>query len=133
MARPRQDEAPDPQKLIQIARRTLSAAEVRRKFRRMDFLDSAFFYPTQMAFFAAGSTGVHQRLIFSGNQMGKTLACSFEVACHLTGQYPRWWTGKRFKKPIRCWVVGESVILVRDTLQKQLCGGLEFGSGTIPL
>jgi phage terminase large subunit-like protein len=99
----------------------------------MDFMDSAFFYPTQMAFFAAGSTGVHQRLIFSGNQMGKTLACSFEVACHLTGQYPNWWRGKRFKKPIRCWVVGESVILVRDTLQKQLCGGQEFGSGTVPL
>src|SRR3974390_511129 len=134
MARPKQDEAPDPQKIIRLARQTLSAAEVRRKFRRMDFLGLDYWYQTQLDFFAAGSSGVHQRLIYGGNQTGKTLACSFEVgACHLTGQFPHWWTGKRFPKPIRAWVVGESVTLVRDSLQKQLCGGQEFGTGTIPL
>src|SRR6516162_7849659 len=95
---------PDPQKLIKLARQTLSSAERRRKFRQIDFLDTAYWYRTQLQFFAAGSTGVHQRLLFSGNQSGKSRACSFEVAVHMSGDYPPWWTGKRFTKPIRCWV-----------------------------
>src|SRR3974390_2243340 len=133
MARPLQTEAPDPQKIIKLARQTLSAAEVRRKSRRMDFLGLDYWYKTQLEFFAAGSSGVHQRLIYGGNQTGKTLAASFEVACHLTGQYPQWWSGKRFNKPISCLVVGESVTLVRASLQRQLCGAIDFGTGTIPL
>ena len=127
------DATPDPQALIRLARQTLSSSERRKKFRRIDFLDTTFWYPTQLKFFAAGSTGVHQRLLYGGNQVGKTLCAAAEVAWHLTGDYPEWWTGKRFTKPIRCWVVGESMILVRDSLQRLLCGGQEFGTGTIPL
>ena len=127
------NDTPDPQKLSKLARQTMSSAERRRKFRRIDFLDQNYWYPTQLTFFAAGSSGVHQRLIYGGNQVGKTLSCAAEFAWHITGAYPEWWVGKRFNKPIRCWVVGESVILVRDTLQRQLCGGQEFGTGTIPL
>jgi phage terminase large subunit-like protein len=127
------DETPDPAQLIKLARQTLSSAERRRKFRRIDFMDAAFFYPTQLAFFAAGNTGIHQRLVYGGSQTGKTTCCAAEVAWHMTGAYPPFWTGKRFNKPIRCWVVGESVVLVRDTAQRQLCGGTDFGTGTIPL
>ena len=60
------DDAPDPARLIKLARQTLSSAERRKKFRRIDFLDTSWWYPTQLAFFAAGSTGVHQRLIYGG-------------------------------------------------------------------
>src|SRR5215471_660852 len=127
------DDTPDPQKLLRLARQTMSSAERRKKFRRIDFLDTAFWYPTQLAFFAAGSTGVHQRLLYGGNQTGKTLSCAAEVAWHLTGEYPAFWAGKRFSKPIRAWVAGESTTLVRDTLQRQLCGSDEIGTGTIPL
>jgi phage terminase large subunit-like protein len=127
------DDTPDPQRLIKLARQTLSSAERRRKFRRIDFLDTSFWYPSQLEFFAAGSSGGHQRLIYGGNQVGKTLCCAAEVAWHATGDYPDFWVGKRFNKPLRIWVVGESVILVRDTLQRQLCGGQDFGTGTIPL
>jgi phage terminase large subunit-like protein len=127
------DEIPDPQALIRLARQTQSSSERRRRYRRFDFLDTAFWYPSQLGFFAAGSSGVHQRLIYGGNQSGKTLSAAFEVACHLTGAYPDWWTGKRFDKPIRCWVVGESGQLVRDTVQKKLCGDDEFGTGMVPL
>ncbi len=62
----------------------------------------------QLEFFAAGNSGVHQRLIYGGNQTGKSEAAAFEVAVHATGEYPEWWTGKRFDKPLRIWVVGES-------------------------
>jgi phage terminase large subunit-like protein len=126
------DDIPDPQRIMKLARQTLSSAERRRKYRRIDFMDQNFWYPSQLAFFAAGSSGVHQRLLYAGNQAGKTIACAAETAWHLTGQYPDWWTGKRFNKPIRAWVVGESVVLVRDTLQRHLCGGQEFGTGVIP-
>jgi hypothetical protein len=123
------DDVPDPGKLLRLARQTMSSAERRKKYRRIDFLDTSFWYPTQLKFFAAGSSGAHQRLIYGGNQTGKTLACAAEVAWHCSGAYPHWWTGKRFNRPIRCWVVGESSTLVRDTLQRQLCGGDEFGTG----
>jgi phage terminase large subunit-like protein len=127
------EDSPDPQALIRLVRRTQSSAERRKRYRRIDFLDTAYWYPTQLAFFAAGSTGVHQRLIYGGNQSGKTLSCAAEVTWHLTGAYPDWWTGKRFDKPIRVWAVGESGQLVRDTLQKKLCGDQEFGTGIVPL
>jgi phage terminase large subunit-like protein len=127
------DETPDPSQLIKLARQTLSSAERRRKFRKIDFLDTAFWYKSQLAFFAAGSSGVHQRLLYGGSQSGKTTCLAAECSFHCTGAYPPWWRGKRFNKPIRCWVVGESVVLVRDTTQRQLCGGTDFGSGTIPL
>ena len=127
------DETPDPQALIKFARQTLSSSERRKRYRRIDFLDQSYWYPSQKSFFMAGSSGVHQRLIYGGNQSGKTLAAAFEVALHMGGDYPFWWTGKRFTKPIRVWGVGESGQLVRDTLQKKLCGDDEFGTGMIPL
>src|SRR5262249_56621267 len=104
-------------------------------YRGSDFLDDSFWYPTQLAFFAAGSSGVHQRPIDGGNHAGKTLCACTEVAWHTTGDYPYWWTGLRFTKPIRVWVLGESTTLVRDTLQRKLCGGSgdDFGTGAIPL
>ena len=53
---------------------------------------------------------------------------------HITGTYPRWWSGRKFDKPIRAWVVGVSAQLVRDGPQRQLTAKQgEFGTGTIPL
>jgi phage terminase large subunit-like protein len=127
------DEIPDPQALIRLARQTLSSSERRKKYRRIDFLDTNYWYPTQLAFFMAGSSGVHQRLIYGGNQSGKTISCAAKVSWHMSGNYPDWWTGKRFTKPIRVWAIGESGQLVRDTLQRKLCGDEEFGTGMIPL
>ena len=52
----------------------------------------------------------------------------------MTGQYPKWWTGKRFNKPTRGWIIGPERSLVRDGPQRKLTAMQgEFGTGTIPL
>jgi phage terminase large subunit-like protein len=134
MTDPDMSEGPDPRQLAKLARRTMSAMEWRQKFRRIDFLGASFWYRTQLDFFAAGCTGIHQRLIYGGNQTGKTLCCAAEVVWHATGAYPSWWTGWRPKKKggLRIWASGESVALVRDSIQRHLCGFPEIGTGLIP-
>src|SRR5207344_97394 len=89
-------------------------------------------YPKQLDFHAAGATA-RERLMMAANQSGKTLAGGFEVAMHATGQYPSWWTGKRFDHPIHAWAAGVTGETVRDTIQRVLVGrpGQE-GTGSIP-
>jgi len=124
------DDTPDPARVMKLARQSLTSAEYRRKFRFVDFFEP---YPPQVKFFADGAKH-HQRLLRGGNQTGKSLACAVELSFHLTGEYPPSWTGKRFSKAIRAWVVGPTGQLVRDGPQRQLCSrGGEHGSGTIPL
>ena len=91
-------DAPDPARLIKLARQTLSSADRRKKYQKIDYLGQSYWYETQLAFFKAGTSGVHQRLLYGGNQTGKTLTAAAEVAWHLTGQYPAWWEGKRFQQ-----------------------------------
>jgi phage terminase large subunit-like protein len=92
-------------------------------------------YPKQEKFMADGATK-RERLLRAGNQEGKTYAGSAETAYHLTGEYPSWWTGRRFDHPVNAWAAGESSVLVRDKPQAELCGkpGVEeaFGTGFIP-
>ena len=126
------DEIPDPQKFLKLAKQRLSSSERRKKYRKIDFLDQQFWYATQLKFFLAGVSGVHQRLTYGGNQSGKTLCCAAEVTWHATGLYPVWWTGLRLKRPLLIWVVCESVIVGRDTVQKKLVGD-NFGDGLVPL
>ena len=72
----------------------------------------------------------------AGNQLGKTLAGSFEWAMHLTGLYPDWWGGRRFDGPVRLWAAGETRLSTRDTVQRLLIGEPEareeWGTGAIP-
>lgn len=72
----------------------------------------------------------------AGNQLGKTVAGSFEWAYHLTGRYPEWWEGRRFDHPVRMWAAGETGESTRDTVQKLLVGPPEkeeeWGTGAIP-
>jgi len=97
----------------------------------------AFFqpYPKQSEFFTNG-TYCRERLLIAGNQLGKSEAGAFEVACHLTGDYPPWWKGRVFDKPVKGWAAGVKAKDVRDVAQKKLCGeaGVDalFGTGYIP-
>lgn len=92
-------------------------------------------YQRQREFFEIGAAK-RERLLMAGNQVGKSEAGAFEAACHLTGLYPSWWTGKRFDHPTRGWAGGEGGLLVRDVSQTKLCGipggDDTFGTGMIP-
>jgi len=69
----------------------------------------------------------------AANRVGKTQCAAAEMACHLTGQYPSWWRGRRFKKGVKAWAAGESWEATRDVLQAGLLGPeTAHGTGWIP-
>jgi len=92
-------------------------------------------YPKQMQFFELGRT--HQeRGLFGGNRSGKTLCGTYEDTLHLTGEYPDFWPGYRFDRPIDAWAAGDTGKTTRDVLQATLLGKpgdtSAFGTGMIP-
>ncbi len=89
-------------------------------------------YPKHMQFFAAGHDH-NQRLFLAGNRTGKTEGAGVELTYHLTGDYPFWWKGRRFNRPVDCWVAGDTAKTTRDILQTKLFGKKdELGTGIIP-
>lgn len=112
--------------------RTLEEAAEFKTFNRKAFFQA---YPKQQDFFDLGSAK-RERLLMAGNQLGKSEAGAFECACHLTGEYPDWWLGRKFPRPVKGWAAGETSLVVRDVQQKKLCGepGVDssFGTGYIP-
>lgn len=92
-------------------------------------------YPKQMQFFGLGKQ--HQeRALFGGNRSGKTLGGVYEDVLHLTGDYPSWWPGYQFNKPIDAWAAGDTAKTTRDVLQSTFLGKpgdtSAFGTGMIP-
>lgn len=93
-------------------------------------------YPKQLEFFRAGRK-FFQRVFMAANRVGKTMGAGTEWAYHLTGEYPDWWEGFRFNKPIRLLVSGDTHETTRDILQLKLLGSTtdqpeKFGTGLIP-
>jgi hypothetical protein len=82
-------------------------------------------YEKHLEFFAAGAD-YRERCALFGNRCGKTTAASYELVCHLTGQYPEWWVGKRFEEPILAWAVGKTNESTRDIVQKTLFGSVKY-------
>ena len=82
------------------------------------------------------NTVASQRLLMAGNRIGKSFCGAMEMAYHLTGKYPDWWTGRKFTKPIRAWAGGSSNETTRDICQKELLGQPDDptarGTGSIP-
>jgi len=78
-------------------------------------------YPKQAAFHEAGAKH-RERLFMCANRFGKTTGGAAELAFHLTGDYPKWWNGKRFDKPVRAWAAGVTGETTRDVLQEKLIG-----------
>lgn len=89
-------------------------------------------YPKHKLFFESGKD-YKLRLFMAANRVGKTLAASYELTCHLTGNYPKFWRGKRFDGCTQWWVAGVDSKLILSTLQPMLLGPVgDFGTGMIP-
>lgn len=89
-------------------------------------------YHKHMVFFRAGRL-FRERCIVAANRIGKSEMGSVEVTYHLTGNYPVWWQGRRFKRATNIWAVGDTTQTVRDIAQAKLLGPPEEqGTGMIP-
>ncbi len=90
--------------------------------------------PWQLDFHTAGKDN-QERMLMAANRDGKTMSAGMEVAMHLTGRYPEWWTGRKFEQPVLVWTGSPTNETSRSIVQKQLIGGtskLELGTGTVP-
>lgn len=126
------------------AEKLIYAALVRKKIERLSRRKIDQFYPDtgplrrelykpHMACFAAGAH-YRERLVLAANRVGKTESIGlYELTLHLTGEYPTWWVGCRFDRPISAWACGDTGKTVREILQTKLLGPIgQRGTGLIP-
>lgn len=79
-------------------------------------------YTKHMEFFTWGANR-RVRLVLAANRIGKTETMGgYEVACHLTGIYPDWWTGRRYDRPVKVWAAGDTSKTTRDSIQMKMIG-----------
>jgi phage terminase large subunit-like protein len=90
-------------------------------------------YVKHNQFFEAGPR-YRERLALAANRVGKSEGMGgYEATLHLTGDYPFWWKGRRFTKPVDAWAAGDTSLTVRDIIQFKLWGPFtDGGSGLIP-
>ena len=109
------------------------------KYRRIDrfFPDTGplrrELYRKHLEFFRLGAAH-RERLFMAANRVGKTEgAGGYETTLHLTGEYPHWWEGRRFDRPVRALVAGDTARTLREIVQRKLLGPAgDFGTGLIP-
>jgi phage terminase large subunit-like protein len=108
-------------------------------FHAEDFVDedgvvyhSRHKYAKHCEFFRLGATHT-ERAFMAANRVGKTVVGSYEATLHLTGDYPEWWDGRRFSRPVDGWAGSDTSETTRDIVQLALLGPPgEFGTGAIP-
>lgn len=83
-------------------------------------------YRPHLEFMAAGAR-YRERALMAANRLGKSETGAYELTAHLTGLYPDWWAGKRFKGPIRAWACGKTNETTRDIVQAKLLGDISGG------
>jgi phage terminase large subunit-like protein len=104
-------------------------------YKKYNLIEQFTPYKWQKDFLSASIENV-QKLAMCANRIGKTFCGAAELAYHLTGNYPDWWEGRKFDKPINAWACGVSNVSTRDILQNELLGAPDdpesLGSGAIP-
>ena len=89
-------------------------------------------YPKHMEFFAATKDYTEVAFI-AANRVGKSLSGAYAATLFLTGEYPHWWNGRRFERPVNILAAGENAKLVRDSIQEKFLGPPnDIGTGLIP-
>lgn len=128
---PPEDATPEEWKAF--ARKLTDARDRARSLKRLELYKP---YGKQLEFHTAGCLPIYERLFMAGNQLGKSLAGAAEMAMHLTGQYPPWWQGRKWDRPITALAGSESSELTRDGVQRLLVGPPaneeDWGTGFIP-
>lgn len=78
-----------------------------------------------------------QKVLQAGNGTGKTVCGAMDTAFHLTGRYPEWWRGHRYRHPPLFMVGGNTNEAVLNICQKALFGDPNepqaLGSGSVPI
>jgi phage terminase large subunit-like protein len=83
-------------------------------------------YGKHLQFFKEGEDNI-ERVFMAAN---RTVAGAYEMACHLTGEYPSWWLGRKFDHPVQAWAAGKSSQTPRDVIQLALMGR-PYGTGML--
>lgn len=89
-------------------------------------------YPKHMQFIKA--TKEYTELAFiAANRIGKTMLAGYMLKTWLTGEYPEWWNGRVFDRPVHAWAVGITNEETKSVLQRVLFGEIgQEGTGLIP-
>jgi phage terminase large subunit-like protein len=109
----------------------LREAEERRKYNHWRYIKPV---PKQMEYL---SSMTFETMFSAGNGNGKTEMAGYKVSRFLTGEYPNWWQGRRFARPVHGWVVSKTASLGLIP-QEKLLGVKDinmsdkFGTGMIP-
>ena len=90
-------------------------------------------YAKHLEIFRAGAQH-RERLFLAANRIGKSEGVgAYEASLHLTGQYPKWWEGRRFNFGINAWAAGKDSKTTREIIQLKLLGPIgDHGTGMIP-
>lgn len=97
-------------------------------------------YAKHMEFFEASADN-REVCFMAANRVGKSFSGGgYALAAHLTGDYPPWWPGRRFERPISAWAAGDTYETTRDIIQLTLLGEVTYrkhrkvmdGHGVIP-
>lgn len=90
--------------------------------------------PWQLEFHEMGLR-CKERAIIAANGAGKSFPIAWETACHLLGDYPDWWEGFRFDRPVKWWVAAIDADQQREGIQNHILGkdlDRSLGTGFIP-
>ena len=120
---------------IKITLADVQAELERRSYRKYDyyFPDSTRAGYQKHLDFIAATADCREVCFMAGNRTGKSETGAYAVTAWATGEYPHWWTGRRFNRAVSIIVAGETGRLVRDSLQMKLLGlPGQRGTGMIP-
>lgn len=131
-------ESLNPEQKLEVLRLLEARQHVRARQRFYEFFPDTGplrreLYPKHLEFFSLGREH-RERLACCANRVGKTSGMGgYELVAHMTGEYPAWWPGRRFTKPVDCWAAGDTGKTTRDILQRILLGPIEaIGTGMVP-